>query len=137
MVAQEMQAKLLIILAAIAMWISPSAMAQVPALEAAQAQAKMIERVDRSVDKFLKTYKLNGIYGVYCRIQMDLDTNDAPSGLIPFGVDYSTIPDRKTLDLIIYNRESYETAYMKLCLSKAITTLDSVNSFEKFDGLEK
>lgn len=132
-----MRRKSAVALALAAVSCSQVAVAQVSDLEAGKAQGEMIQRVNRSVRNFLATYKLNEMYASYCRTQMNLDTKDSPSGLIPFGVNYHTIPDKKTLDLIIYNREAYETAYLKLCLSRALKTLDAVNAFEKFDGLEK
>lgn len=101
------------------------------------AQGAMLNREEKAIRKFLDTYKLDDMYAAYCRAEMTLHTKDAPTGSIPHGVNWRTIPDQKTLDLIIYNREAYETAYMTLCMAKALKALDGVNAFEKFEGLQK
>ena len=120
-----------------ALLIAAPAHAQISQPDVGKAQGAMLTRVQKSVDRFLTAYKLDSMYAGYCRIQMALDTRHEADGSIPFGVNYLEIKDRDTLNIVISAREVYETAYLKLCLSKALKTLDAVNPFEKFDSLEK
>jgi hypothetical protein len=92
-----------------------------------KAQSAMISRVSAAIDKYADRINAESSLITYCRGELALKTSlYPPNGLIPFGVNYNQIRDAETLETIIWNRESYETWFQKLCLANAMIAIKTV-----------
>ena len=89
-----------------------------------KAQSAMISRVSAAIDKYADQIKAEKSLITYCRGELALKTSlYPPNGLVPFGVNYNQIRDIEALETIIWNRESHETWFLKLCLANAIIAM--------------
>ena len=89
-----------------------------------KAQTAMLARIDQAVKAFASQIKVEQSLITYCRGELALRTSLYPAnGLVPFGVNYSQIRDMQALDTLIWNRESHETWFLKLCLANARTSM--------------
>lgn len=95
------------------------ASATVSDAEQMRAQGDMLRREDAAIKAYAGKIGVSDELVSYCQTRLNMETANAPAGMIPFGVDYRTIEDTKQLSTIIYARESYETSYIKLCLANA------------------
>jgi hypothetical protein len=94
--------------------------AQVPMPQVLQAQAEMSERISRIVAAYATQIGLDESFVSYCQSELSLKvTVYPPNGLVPFGMNWRTIPDRQTLDWAISVREDYERNFIILCLANA------------------
>jgi hypothetical protein len=92
-----------------------------------KAQAAMLIRVSAEIEKYADQIKAERSLITYCRGELALKTSLYPSnGLIPFGVNYNQIQDAETLETIIWNRESHEIWFLKLCMANAMIAIKSV-----------
>ena len=93
-----------------------------------KAQIEMSHRVSATVKTYAARIGIEPWYVSYCKNNMKLETSLYPTnGLVPFGVDYKGITDVKTLDLVISNREAFETGYIQLCLAEAKNILKTAS----------
>jgi len=94
-----------------------------------KAQSAMIGRVRDAVETYAAKIKAEKSLVTYCRQELSLKTSLYPvNGQIPFGINYNQIRDTETLETIIWNRESYETWFLKLCLANCRIPDDCINS---------
>jgi len=99
---------------------SPALAGTVSDAEVGAAQMQMIDRVEKTVEKYATQIKMDWSYVSYCKSEMNLHTS-THVGIndIPFGVDYNKITDSEYLKAVITVREQFETSYLKLCLANA------------------
>lgn len=94
--------------------------------EVDKAQAEMLKRIEANIKKYAARIGLDPWYISYCRGKMDIEIALYPqNGSIPFGVNYRTISDSERLELVLSNREAFETGYLQLCLANAKSTLSA------------
>lgn len=92
--------------------------------EVEKAQSEMLKRIDASIKKYAARIGIDPWYIAYCRGKMDIELSLYPvNGSIPFGVDYKTISSSDRLELVLSNREAFETGYLQLCLANAKSSL--------------
>jgi hypothetical protein len=92
-----------------------------------QAIAFTRARVHAAADAYAKQLGLDGDMVNFCRGQLERDTANMPAGSVPYGVDYSRIPDTARLAYVLDVREEHELGYLKLCLANIKTA--QVSSF--------
>lgn len=94
-----------------------------------KAQAQMLKRIDANIKKYAARIDIEPWYIFYCRGKMDIETSLYPAnGSIPFGVNYRTISNSERLELVLSNREAFETGYLQLCLANAKSTLKAAEA---------
>lgn len=97
--------------------------------EVDKAQAEMLRRIDINIRKYVARIGIEPWYIFYCRGKMDIETSQYPvNGSIPFGVDYRTISNSARLELVLSNREAFETGYLQLCLASAKSILKAAEA---------
>ena len=86
--------------------------------DAVKAQGDMLERISTHNNLWLNILSLGQEYKIYCEQELSLRKYGFPSdGSIPFGVNYNNL-DKAQLELTISVRETYEKAFVRLCLMK-------------------
>jgi hypothetical protein len=94
--------------------------------EVQRAQGAMLARIELASNTYARKIGLELVYVAYCNEELYLKKFQHPAnGQIPFGVNYREIRDSKFLELVVHNREVYETSFMFLCLANAKNVLRS------------
>jgi hypothetical protein len=87
--------------------------------DVSQAQSALLNRVNAAAGAFARTRNISQEIDQFCLMKMANEPSaHVNDGFIPFGVNYYSITDRKTLDTVICSREVYETIYRKRCMAE-------------------
>jgi hypothetical protein len=87
--------------------------------EVMEAQVALLSREQAAADAYAKAHGIPLEIDVFCTLRMKNEPQThINDGSIPFGVNYTNITDRQTLDRVIYSREIYETVYQKRCMGE-------------------
>lgn len=94
------------------------------ALDTNKAQGDMHTRIEKEVSALQEKLGAPQEIRAYCVTEMDLKLDNLREGGRPvFAVNYHEIKTQEHLDLVIFNRESYEKTFVKLCLINTMKTL--------------
>jgi hypothetical protein len=88
-------------------------------IDTQKAQSEMFARISATVGAYAKTINIADVWVLYCLTEANRKAEHRTDGSAPFGIDWSTIRDQKTLDLYIYLRENWYKQEQVLCLARA------------------